>query len=68
MDEELWTGEEYDMHLKLWGLGYKPGYINREVYVHRLWGGQKSRRLRQQNKNERDEQIKKIQARYTDEL
>jgi glycosyltransferase involved in cell wall biosynthesis len=65
-DESLWTGEEYDMHLKLWSKGFVPGYINREVYVHTLWGGQKSRQYRRQNKQQRDEQIKKIQARYHD--
>jgi glycosyltransferase involved in cell wall biosynthesis len=68
MDEDLWTGEEYDMHLKLWSNGYVPGYIDAEVYCHRIWGGQKSRRFRQQNKNLRDEAIKTIQARYNDSL
>ena len=66
MDESLWTGEEYDMHMRLWSKGFVPGYINREVYVHTLWAGQKSRKYRKFNKKERDEQIKKIQARYND--
>jgi len=65
MDETLWTGEEYDMHLKLMSKGYMPKHVNTFVYYHRIWDGQKSRVYRKQNKNKRDEQIKKIQARYT---
>ena len=65
MDESLWTAEEYDMHLRLWSQGYTPKYINKEVYVHRLWDGQKSKQLRRTNKNKRDEEIKRIQALYS---
>ena len=45
MDESLWTAEEYEMHLRLWSKGFKPRYIDKEVYVHRLWSGQKSKQL-----------------------
>lgn len=65
MDETLWTGEEYDMHLKLWSKGFIPGYVDKVVYLHTLWSGQKSKILRQTRKSERDEEIKRIQARYT---
>ena len=65
MDESLWTGEEYEMHLRLWSQGHIPRYINKEVYVHRLWDGQKSKQLRRTNKNKRDEEIKRIQALYS---
>jgi glycosyltransferase involved in cell wall biosynthesis len=65
MNETLWTAEEYDMHLRLWSKGYKPVYIDKEVYVHRLWNGQKSKQLRRTNKNKRDEEIKRIQALYS---
>lgn len=68
MDETLWTGEEYDMHLKLWSIGFIPGYVDREVYIHRIWSGQKSRIYRKQNKQKRDEAIKAIQARYYDKV
>jgi hypothetical protein len=53
------------MHLRLWSKGYKPVYIDKEVYVHRLWNGQKSKQLRRTNKNKRDEEIKRIQALYS---
>ena len=68
MDESLWTAEEYDMHLKLWSQGFEPRYIDKEVYVHRLWDGQKSKKLRRTNKNKRDEEIKRIQALYSDKV
>lgn len=68
MDETLWTGEEYDMHLKLWTLGYIPKYIDAEVYIHRLWSGQKSRVLRKSKPNERAEEIKRIQSLYSDKV
>lgn len=68
MDESLWTGEEYEMHLRLWSQGFIPRYIDKEVYVHRLWGGQKSKQLRRTNKNKRDEEIKRIQALYSDKV
>ena len=68
MDETLWTGEEYEMHLRLWTSGYIPTYINREVYYHRLWDGQKSKIYRKTNKTKRDDEIKRIQALYSDSL
>lgn len=68
MDETLWTGEEYEMHLKLMSLGYFPGYINKFVYYHRLWSEQKSRIYRKQDKTKRYEEIKRIQALYSNEV
>lgn len=68
MDESLWTGEEYEMHLRLWSKGYRPRYIDKEVYVHRLWDGQKSKMLKRNNKDKRDEEIKRIQALYSDKV
>lgn len=65
MDESLWTGEEYEMHLRLWSKGFKPSYIDKEVYFHRLWNGQKSKQYRRTNKLKRDEEIKRIQALYS---
>lgn len=66
MDESLWTGEEYDMHLKLMSLGYLPGYVDKIVYCHRLWSGQKSKQLRKNRKDERQKEISRIQSFYFD--
>jgi len=68
MNEKLWTGEEYDMHLKLMSLGHMPGYIDKEVYCHRIWGGQKSRVLRKNYKNERQKEIDRIQSLYSNKI
>ena len=64
MDEELETGEEYDMHLKLYSLGYIPGYIDKTVYNHQISLKQKSLILRRTRPEWRAEQINKIRARY----
>ena len=68
MDETLWTGEEYDMHLKLMFMGHMPGYVNQFVYCHRIHSQQKSRIYRKQDKNKRDEAIRSIQARYSNQI
>ncbi len=68
MDETLWTGEEYEMHLRLMSKGYMPGYIDKEVYCHRLWSGQKSKLLRKNRKNERQKEIARIQSLYINEV
>jgi len=68
LDETLWTAEEYDMHLKLWTAGHVPGYINKEVYIHTLWSGQKSKFYRKTKRHERDKEIKRIQSFYLNEI
>lgn len=68
MNEELWTGEEYEMHLRLFSHGFLPGYIQKEVYCHRLWSGQKSKLLRKNRKDERQAEIKRIQSLYYDKI
>jgi len=68
LDESLTTGEEYDMHLKLYAMDIYPKYLDKEVYYHRLWSGQKSKILRTQRKKWRDGEIKRIQARYINAL
>jgi glycosyltransferase involved in cell wall biosynthesis len=68
MDEMLWTGEEYDMHLRMMQAGYLPGYVDNEVYCHRLWSGQKSKILRKTRTHERQKEIERIQSLYTDSL
>jgi len=68
MDESLWTAEEYEMHLRLMSKGYLPGYINKFVYFYRLHREQQSRQLRIKNKPKRDEEIRRIQALYSNEV
>lgn len=65
MDETLWTAEEYEMHLRLMSKGYLPGYVDEFVYFYRMWGNQKSRRLRRENKPKRNAEIERIQALYS---
>lgn len=43
-DESLWTGEEYDLHLRIVRDGYKFHYIPKVVYLYRVHLGQKSSR------------------------
>lgn len=68
MDESLWTGEEYEMHLRLMKNGFLPGYVDELVYFYREWSGQKSRQLRRQNKQKRDGELRRIQALYSNEV
>ena len=68
MDETLLTGEEYDMHLKLLSLGYNPVYVDKEVYHYRMWHGGKSVIFRKLNKEWRKDELKKIQARYLNQV
>jgi glycosyltransferase involved in cell wall biosynthesis len=68
MDETLWTGEEYEMHLRLMSKRIMPKYINKEVYYYRRWQGQKSRQLRQQDKTKRANEIKRIQSLYSNKV
>lgn len=68
MDETLWTGEEYEMHLRLLSKGYSPNYIDRFVYYYRVWGDQKSRKLRRENLKNREDEIRRIQSLYIDKV
>ena len=68
MDESLWTGEEYDMNLKLYSFGYLPKYLDKEVYYYRLWIGQKSKQLRRHDPEKRANEIKRIQSLYIDKI
>jgi glycosyltransferase involved in cell wall biosynthesis len=68
MKEHLWTGEEYEMHLNLFSKGFLPGYINKVVYYHRLWSGQKSKQYRKKRKHERENELKKIRSLYIDQI
>jgi len=68
MDESLLTAEDYEMHLRLFSKGYIPGYIDKEVYYHMIWRKQKSRIMKKENKQLRDERIKKIQSLYSDKV
>jgi GT2 family glycosyltransferase len=59
-DESLWTGEEYDLHLKLMTSGYKLGYINKIVYKYRYHDMNKSMDLNGEGKRKRREYIRRI--------
>ena len=41
-DESLWTGEEYDLHLRLIKAGYKHRHVPGIVYRYRIHGDNKS--------------------------
>jgi glycosyltransferase involved in cell wall biosynthesis len=68
MDETLWTGEEYEMHLRMMSLGIMPKYINKEVYYYRHWQGGKSKQLRKQDPKKRANEIARIQSLYIDKI
>lgn len=42
-DETLWTGEEFEFHLRLLSKGYKIAYVPDVVFIYRCHPGQKSR-------------------------
>ena len=64
MDETLWTGEEYDMNMKLMSMGEMPGYIDKIVYFYRQHRKQKSNTLRWKDPVKRKQAIIKIRQRY----
>ena len=64
MDVTLWTGEEYDMNLKLIFMGHIPAYIDKEVYYYRGWTHQKSRTFKRARPELRRAELEKIKARY----
>jgi len=68
MDESLWTGEEYDMHLKLMSYGFLPKYLDKEVYYYRQHSEQKYKKLNNQDRKKRANEIARIQALYTDKV
>lgn len=63
-DEKLWTGEEYDLHLRLLKGGYKCNYIHKIVHRYRLHQINKSYNLTHGKKQERKEYIKEIADKY----
>ncbi len=62
-DESLWTGEEYDLHLRLIKNGYKHRHVPGIVYKYRRHPGNKSIST-SYNRVRRQEVIKKIKQRY----
>ena len=63
-DEKLWTGEEYDLHLRLLKLGYSCTYVNEVVHRYRLHAHNKSYDLGYGEKKERREFIREIANKY----
>ncbi len=68
LDETLWTAEEYDMHLKLMSLGHLPKYLDKEVYYYRQHGGQKYKKLNDENRKKRANEIARIQSLYSNKV
>lgn len=64
MDEALWTGEEYDMNMKLMSRGYLPGYVNKYVYFYQISSIQKSRIYRKKDPVKREAALNEIRKRY----
>ena len=63
-DEKLWTGEEYDLHLRLLSNGYTVTYIPKIVHRYRLHQINKSYNLTYGKKQERAAYIKEIAKKY----
>ncbi len=63
-NEDLWTGEEYDLHLRLLHLGYKCTYTPKVVHRYRLHEFNKSYYMGPGEKKERREYIREIAKRY----
>lgn len=63
-DEDLHTGEEYDLHLRLLSKGYKCNYINKVVHHYRLHEKNKSYYMGPGEKKERREFIREIAKKY----
>jgi hypothetical protein len=62
-DEELWTGEEYEYHMRLLDKGFKLGYMDKFTYKYRRHPRQKSDR-NNRNLQRRIKAIKEIKNRY----
>ncbi len=64
MDESLWTGEEYELHLRLMKNGYIPAHVDKFVYFYRIWRNSKSVKYRRENRKRRAAEIERIQNMY----
>jgi GT2 family glycosyltransferase len=60
-DESLWTGEEYDLHLRLLKAGYKHRHVPGIVYRYRIHGNNKSQ---QANVKLRHQYLDEIRRKY----
>ncbi len=63
-DEDLTTGEEYELHLRLLSKGYRCNYIPKVVHHYRLHERNKSYYMGPGEKKERREFINEISKRY----
>ena len=63
-NEKLWTGEEYELHLRLLHHGYSVTYIPKIVHRYRLHQINKSYNLTHGKKQERAAYIRDIAAKY----
>jgi glycosyltransferase involved in cell wall biosynthesis len=64
-DETLWTGEEYDLHIRMLKGGCKIGYINEVMFYYRLHQFQKSiGNTQQEYQDKRKLAINQIRKKY----
>ena len=63
-DEDLWTGEEYDLHLKLLKNGYKHRHVPGIVYRYRIHINNKSIPATSTERKARHEYIDQIRKKY----
>ena len=63
-NEKLWTGEEYELHLRLLSEGYSVTYVPKIVHRYRLHQVNKSYNLTHGKKQERAVYIRDIAAKY----
>ena len=64
-DEDLWSGEEYDLHLRLLKAGYKHKHVPGIVYRYRIHEGNKSITRTSEDRIKRHKYIDKIREKYT---
>lgn len=65
-DEGLWTGEEFELHLRWLSSGATIEYTNSFVYRYRRWNQQKSLGIRtKQYQTARKKEIDKFREKYT---
>lgn len=63
-DEKLWTGEEYELHLRLLSKGYTVTYIQKTVHRYRLHSLNKSYDMPLKERVIRKEYIRNIANKY----
>jgi len=63
-DESMWTGEEWEFHLRCVSRGYKLHYEPKIVVNYRVWDGAKSVIYRRTRREERLAYFEEIRDRF----